>query len=66
MLIYFYNILNRFNNRVEVFTSDIDMTGINALDCTNENYIELHELPSVIETKVDESLLKYFNTYFNI
>ncbi|XP_029346456.1 uncharacterized protein LOC107884527 isoform X2 [Acyrthosiphon pisum] len=33
------------------------MTGINALDCTNEN-IELHELPNVIETKVDESLLK--------
>lgn len=65
MLIYFNNILNRFNNRVKVFTSDIDMTGTNALDCTNEN-IELHESPSVIETKIDESLLKYFNTYFKI
>lgn len=64
MLIYFYNILNRFNNRVEVFTSDIDMTGINALlDCTDENNIELHELASVNEIKVDESLLKYVYLY---
>lgn len=29
--------VNCFNNRVEVFTSDIDITGINPLDCTDEN-----------------------------
>jgi len=62
VLIYFYNILNCFNKRVDFFTSDIDMTRISSLDCTEEN-IELHELTSVNEIKVDESLLKYVYLY---
>lgn len=42
------------------------MTGVKALDCTDKN-IELHELSTIIDTaEVDESLLKYFNTYFTI
>jgi len=62
VLIYFYNILNCFNRRVDFFTSDIDMTRISSLYCTDEN-IELHELASVNEKKVDESLLKYVYFY---
>lgn len=38
------------------------MTRVNSLDCTDKN-IESHELASVIETKVDESLLKYVYLY---
>jgi len=38
------------------------MTRISSLDCTEEN-IELHELTSVNEIKVDESLLKYVYLY---
>lgn len=63
MLIYFYNILNCFNKRVDFFTSDIDMTRISSLDRTDENNIELHELASINEIKVDESLLKYVYLY---
>lgn len=44
VILPFINFVNCFNNRV--FTTDIDMTGINSLDSTDEN-IELNESSTV-------------------